>query len=203
LSRTKTTHHLLVRPWAIFVEITGVLVALVVFFEVYFQTTPEVNANNSEPYSLLPFIIKNGSTFFDMTDVKLSCGIESAAYDIGNGVWVGTGMASLFGPNETVPVIHRHGGIASYPCKASDYLHRNIWGDLCVGLATACPDATATFKTSYMCVWIQVDYATFFGWWSRHANSEIFSWNGREWIKGPMAADRSKEFMCGIVSDFQ
>jgi hypothetical protein len=202
-SQTRRITGFLARPWAIFVEITGVLVALVVFFEVYLQTIPEIDANNSEPSSILPFSIKNESNFFDMTEVHLSCGIDSAAYEIGNGKWTGMPGPTLFGPTQTVPVIRRHGGIVAYPCKASDYIHRNIWDDLCIGMKSACQNAIGSFKTSYMCVWIKVDYRTLFGWWPRVASSEIFSWNGREWIKGQIAASRSKDFMCGIVSDFQ
>jgi hypothetical protein len=144
-SRTRRIMGFLARPWAIFVEITGMLAALVVFFEVYLQTIAEIEANNSEPSSILPFSIQNESNFFDMTEVHLSCGIDSAAYEIGNGKWMGMPGPALFGPTQTVPVIRRHGGIVAYPCKASDYIHRNIWDDLCRVCGTS---ATVVAKRS-------------------------------------------------------
>jgi len=47
-SLTRRIVGFLARPWSIFVEITGVLAVLIVFFEVCLQTIPEIDANNSE-----------------------------------------------------------------------------------------------------------------------------------------------------------
>jgi len=200
-SRWQKIRRTLVGPWALFVEIVSVAAAALAFFEVYIQTLPEIDPNNSEPSKVLPFIVTNKSNFFDMTDVNLSCGIEFGLYDSGGGKWIGLG-GMIFGPTEIVPSIHRHGGVIHYPCKASDFLHKNIWGDLCVGMKGACPNAPEMFQTSYTCMWIKIDYRTFFGAWLRHVNSEIFAWDGKQWRKGLVAAERSKETICGIVSDF-
>ena len=198
-SRWRKILKTLVRPWALFAEIVSVAAALLVFFEVYIQTIPVIDVSGQS--SVGPFVIKNESNFFDMTDNGFSCGIAFVSYDIGNGKWVGFG-GTIFGPTQSAPMIHRHGGVIDYRCRASDYLHKNIWGDLCIGMPSACPDAKQSFKTSYMCVWVAVAYRTFFGWWPRHINSEIFAWNGKRWRKGLVAGQRTAEDICGIVSDF-
>ncbi len=71
-----------------------------------------------------------------------------------------------------------------------------------MGMQAACANTREGFKTSYMCVWIVVDYRTFFGWWPRRAVSDVFAWNGKQWRKGLIAADKSAEDICGTVSDF-
>lgn len=193
----------LARRGPLLLSILGALAALAALFGAYFYAIPEIDANNSEPSSVLPFIVKNRSRLFDMTNVKLSCGIELAAYEAGDGKWVAVPAPALFGPTKSVPVLHRHGGTIDYPCNASDYVYRrNIWGDLCFGTKSTCGKATYKFKTSYMCVWVRVDYHIFSGWLPRHVNSPVFSWNGRKWTKGSVARERFKEPMCGTVSDF-
>lgn len=193
----------LARRKPILLGIAGAMVALLALFGVYVYAIPDIDANNSEPSLILPFVVKNGSRLFDMTNVELSCGIDSAAYEAGDGKWLAVPAPALFGPTKSVEVLHRHGGTTNYPCDASDYVYRrNIWGDLCFGTKSTCGEANYKFKTSHMCVWIKVDYDILSGWLPRHVNSAVFSWNGREWIKGPIAAERPKEPMCGIISGF-
>jgi hypothetical protein len=98
-SQARKILRFLGRPWSIFVEVVSTIAALLVFFEVYIQTIPAIDF--SDPSSVGPFVVKNESNFFDMTDNSFSCGIDFVSYETGNGKWIGFGGA-IFGPTESL-----------------------------------------------------------------------------------------------------
>src|SRR5450631_1405009 len=68
----------LLSPWALTVELAGLIAALVVFWDVYFDTVPEIQSlapDFSSPF-LLPFSVKNPSHIFAMKDVTFYCLVD-------------------------------------------------------------------------------------------------------------------------------
>jgi hypothetical protein len=71
-------HKRLLTGRAIFIELLTAVTGIIALWEFWIQTIPEirpVGADPSQPF-LLPFAVKNGSSFFWITDVTWLCAFE-------------------------------------------------------------------------------------------------------------------------------
>ena len=86
-------------------------------WSVYQNTFPEVTARNSETDStfLLPFILQNKSTVFDMKNVELTCGIGT--FILGNGKQTIVTVAGF--TSSQLSAVIPAGHPADFPCDAS------------------------------------------------------------------------------------
>ena len=189
----------LLSPWGLFVELTGLLASLIVFWETYVQTLPEVSIRDADPTSsyVLLFVVANKSKFFDMDNVKLKCVVEMAVFedeekrkfDVGD-VIVDADVSIQQIPTDS-PV--------NYPCDASGILRAQSDGAIALGGLITDANATDSKLTlTTMCLWISVAYETF--WVKRRYRSHNFGWlttpAGHRWLEGPMAQGMTPNYLC-------
>jgi len=199
-SRTQKILSFLVRPWSITVEVLSLIAALVVFFEIYIHTVPDIAARDSDPTSsfVLPFKVANKSLIFDMNSVTLTCGIELAVFENEAKQKYGVGDVIL-DADKKIEKIGRNSS-ANYNCDASGVLRAQTDGALVLGGLKTPPGATNSKLTLVaMCIWIGAKYKT--AGFQRAFQSDIWGWyvtpdGHHQWIEGPLAGGMSKEYLC-------
>jgi hypothetical protein len=167
-------------PW--WADVLGVLAALFVLWEIYVDTRPIVTAHPSSVQSSdpLPFIVKNPSIIFDMTNVVLTCQLLG---DVWGGVpvpphtWVtGSITTNLTGrilSKERGLTISRFGGLINFPCSTE-------------GIESA-QMAGSPMRLEEMHVVINMEYQTLV--FSRTFISDVFTFKrmndgSYEWFEG-------------------
>ncbi len=152
---------------------------------VYQNTFPDVTARDSETDStfLLPFIVQNKSTVFDMKNVELTCGI--GAFILGNEKQTMTMVAGLRSSqvNAVIPAGHQ----INFPCDASQLVKfEGAEGINIMGLHTDLP-GVGPMKVKAISTTVAMRYRTL--GWTRTYRSDPFEWlctsQGCHWMKGP------------------
>ncbi len=81
----RSLREILSSPWARLVEISGLVASLFVFWDIYVHARPKIevaNMGSPSPF-LVPFVIKNESSFFSLSNVRWTCIIENYEDDHG------------------------------------------------------------------------------------------------------------------------
>jgi hypothetical protein len=173
------------------------IVAMVVFlaalaalgdwlWSIYQNTFPDVTARDSETDStfLLPFIVLNKSTVFDMRNVTFTCGIGS--FFLGNGKQTMTMVAQLQSTqhNAMIPAGHQ----ANFPCDASELVKfEGSKGISIMGLHADIP-GIEPMRVIGISTTVAMSYETLGR--MRIYRSDPFNWTCTPqaclWIKGPI-----------------
>jgi hypothetical protein len=152
---------------------------------VYQNTLPDVTARDSETDStfLLPFIVQNKSTAFDMKNVELTCGIGT--FFLGNGKQTMVMVAGLRSSqvNAVIPAGHP----VNFPCDASQLVKfEGAKGINIMGLHADLP-GVEPMKVTGINTTVSMKYKTL--GWTRTYRSDPFNWTctpqGCHWTKGP------------------
>jgi hypothetical protein len=153
---------------------------------VYQNTIPDVTARDSETDStfLLPLIVKNNSSVFDMKDVELTCGIGS--FVLGNGKQTMIMVASLISSQKNAIILA--GDQANFPCDASGLVKFEGGNGIDImGLHADIP-GIEPMKIMGIHTTIFMRYETL--WKTRTYRSTSFDWTctpqACHWIKGPI-----------------
>jgi len=154
-------------------------------WSIYQNTFPDVTARDSETDStfLLPFIVQNKSTVFDMKNVELTCGV--GAFILGNGKQTMAMVAGLQSSQTNAIILAGHP--ANFPCDASQLVKfEGVKGIDIMGLHADLP-GVEPMKVKAISTTITVRYRTL--GWTRTYHSDPFDWlctpQGCHWTKGP------------------
>ena|SRR5271156_1755237 len=200
-SRSTTPPHR--RWWRGAKWTTGTIVAILGLIASVYQLTggppwpadPEIYPHDTADGSslILPFILRNRSTLFDMKNVSMTCGIDLVAFSDANGHWGGIDSAAFFTGVISIPANSRP---VNFPCDASSLLQVRPDGSLTIrdALSTRPSVFQAPIKIVKMCVWIGGDYKIGPMNWSFTSN--VFKWpasqTNHQWIAGPTATDQDR-----------
>jgi hypothetical protein len=186
-------------PWGFVVGAIGLVASLIVFWETYIQTLPEIHIRDADPTSsyVLPFVVVNKSQFFDMNNVTLKCVIEMVFFEDEEKHKFGEGGVVL-DADVLVKQIPTSSQV-NYPCEASGVLRAQSDGAVALGSLMTAPGAVHSKLTvSTMCVWISVTYETL--GFKRKYRSHNFGWlitpSGHRWLEGPMAQGMTRDYLC-------
>jgi hypothetical protein len=124
-------------------------------WSVYQNTFPEISARDSEADSsfLLPFIIQNKSSAFDMTEVRLTCGVGWFMLQNEQGQTMGL-MASLNSGELQTTIAAGHP--ANFPCDVSPMIQFEKNGTNFFGMHTDL--VVAPMKISSMITSVTMKY---------------------------------------------
>lgn len=207
---TKPGHKIQTRKfpslWNQTVKLVGILSAvggLILFGDwaqdQYVHLVPEVHAHDADPAAsyVLPFVIRNTSHIFDLTDVTLECGIDTVVFE--DNEQRRYGVSDLIVDSDaTFPVISSNSQV-NYPCDAAGILKAQTDGSVHLGgLATRPNVASSQLRVTTMCAWIGATYRTL--GIRRTYISTMFEWiatpTGHTWLEGPIAANSPSRIGC-------
>jgi hypothetical protein len=150
----------------------------------YQNTIPEVAARDADDHSyVLPFIIFNRSSLFDMTDVSTTCAFGSFFLQEKRGNTVSM-VASLSSSQKNERI--KAGKQANFPCDVSGFISYEVPMSS-RGPRVNAPREPARQTITHIDTSITVNYTTA-GFWHRTFKSDPFSWDrdakGFHWIRG-------------------
>ncbi len=175
------------------------IVGLIIFadwtYDQYERTIPEIHAVDADPGTsfVFPFIVKNRSIMFNMTNVTLSCGIELATFEDSDKKIYGVGGGIA---NSDVVLKEIDDDPVNYPCNAEGILRAQADGRLRLGGLLTQPGVVhSQLKVNNMCVWIGVKYET--SGIRRTYISPMFEWivtpTGHKWLEGPLVSGKKTD----------
>jgi hypothetical protein len=189
-----------------FATLVTVLSGFAFFLDIFQKLAPEVHPHDSDsasPY-ILPFIVKNRSSIFDMKDVYLTCAADLVIYEdaVGHRV-VSSGF--MVGQDSYLEVIRGDDSPKNYPCDTTAVMHANPNGSLSMGNLMTSPNVVQSeLKVVTMCVSIRVKYKT--GFIPRTYMSPVFQWvktpEGSQWLEGQVIGEKNSiSGICNEVSE--